>query len=81
LGELSSNKHTNPDLFTNPITRKAWQILSKATISRYDASDMMPGAVGTGSFWMGVLDFVSGIPLKRVLETIEDSANDAYSNK
>jgi alpha-glucoside transport system substrate-binding protein len=81
LGELSSNKNTNPALFTNPITRKAWHILSKATISRYDASDMMPGAVGTGSFWSGILDFVSGIPLKRVLETIEDSAKDAYSSK
>jgi alpha-glucoside transport system substrate-binding protein len=42
---------------------------------------MMPGAVGTGSFWSGVLDFVSGIPLKRVLETIEDSAKDTYSSK
>ena len=81
LGELSSNKNTDPDLYTNPITRKAWHILSNATISRYDASDMMPGAVGTGSFWSGVLDFVSGIPLKRVLETIEDSAIDAYSSK
>jgi alpha-glucoside transport system substrate-binding protein len=81
LGELSSNKNTNPALFTNPITRKAWHILSNATISRYDASDTMPGAVGTGSFWSGVLDFVSGIPLKKVLETIEDSAKDAYSSK
>ena len=81
LGELSSNKNTNPDLFTNPITRKAWHILSNATISRYDASDMMPGAVGNGSFWSGVLDFVSGIPLNKVLENIEDSAKDAYSSK
>ena len=81
LGELSSNKNTNPALFTNPITRKAWLILSNATISRYDASDMMPGAVGNGSFWSGVLDFVSGIPLNKVLETIEDSAKDAYSSK
>jgi len=81
LGELSSNKNTDPVLFTNPITRKAWQILSNATISMYDGSDMMPGAVGTGSFWTGVLDFVSGIPLNRVLDTIENSAEDAYSNK
>ncbi|UCF91563.1 MAG: carbohydrate ABC transporter substrate-binding protein [Desulfobacterales bacterium] len=80
LGELSSNKRTNPALFTNPVTRKAWDILSDATISRYDASDMMPGAVGTGSFWSGVLDFVSGIPLNRVLEKIEESAQDAYSS-
>jgi alpha-glucoside transport system substrate-binding protein len=78
LGELSSNKNTNPALFNNPIPRKAWDILSNATISKYDASDMMPAAVGAGSFWSGVLDFVSGIPLNKVLEMIEDSAKDAY---
>lgn len=78
LGELSSNKNTDPALFKNPITRKAWDILSNATISRYDASDMMPGAVGTGSFWSGILDYVSGMPLDRVLEMIERTAKDAY---
>lgn len=81
LGELSSNKNTDATLFTNPITRKAWDILSNATISRYDASDLMPGAVGTGSFWTGILDFVSGMPLDKVLEMIENSAQDAYSSK
>ena len=81
LGELSSNKDTNPAWFTNAITRKAWDILSTAEVSRYDGSDMMPSSVGTGSFWSGVLDYVSGIPLDTVLETIEASAVDAYSGK
>ena len=80
LGELSSNKNTNPALFTNPVTRKVWNILSNAAVTRYDASDMMPAAVGNGSFWSGVLDFVSGVPLTSVLETIEESAKDAYSD-
>ena len=79
LGELSANKQTDPTWFTNPITRKALQILSTARVSRYDASDMMPAAVGTGAFWSGVLDYVSGIPLDTVLETIEAVALDAYS--
>ena len=79
LGELSSNKNTDPELFTNPITHKAWDILSTAKVSRYDASDLMPAAVGNGSFWSGVLDFVSGVPLDKVLETIEVSAQDAYT--
>jgi len=78
LGELSSNKRTDPGWYTNPITRKAWDILSSAGVSRYDASDRMPAAVGTGTFWSGVLDYVSGIPLDTVLETIEESAVDAY---
>jgi alpha-glucoside transport system substrate-binding protein len=79
LGELSSNKRTDPEWYTNPVTRKAWDILSGAGVSRYDGSDMMPAAVGTGTFWSGVLDFVSGIPLDTVLETIEESAVDAYA--
>jgi alpha-glucoside transport system substrate-binding protein len=81
LGELSSIKDIDPDTFTNPITRKAWHLLANANTSRYDASDMMPAAVGTGSFWSGILDFVSGIPLTRVLETIDESAKDVYYSK
>jgi alpha-glucoside transport system substrate-binding protein len=38
----------------------------------------MPSAVGCGSFWTGILDYVSGVPLIKVLMTIETSALDAY---
>jgi alpha-glucoside transport system substrate-binding protein len=80
LGELSSNKNTDPSLYQNPITREAWNMLAGAKVARYDGSDMMPAAVGTGAFWSGVLDFVSGVPLDTVLETIEETAVDAYDN-
>jgi len=80
LGELSSNKNTNPSLYPNPIVEKTWHMLLNAKISRYDGSDMMPRAVGTGTFWTGILDYVSGIPLDTVLETIEESAVEAYAN-
>ncbi|HDK25519.1 MAG TPA: carbohydrate ABC transporter substrate-binding protein, partial [Candidatus Atribacteria bacterium] len=50
----------------------------EASTFRFDGSDLMPSAVGAGSFWTGVLDYVSGIPLKNVLMTIETSALDAY---
>jgi len=39
----------------------------------------MQAAVGTGAFWYGVLDYVSGVPLPTVLETIEETAIDAYA--
>lgn len=65
-------------IYTNPITRKAWDILLNAKVFRFDGSDLMPGAVGAGSFWQGVLDYVSGVPLDTVLETIEQSAVEAY---
>jgi len=80
LDELSSNKNTPAALYTNPIIKQAWRILAGAKIARYDGSDMMPRAVGTGSFWSGILDYVSGVPLDAVLQNIEASAEEAYSD-
>lgn len=34
---------------------------------------MMPGAVGTGTFWSGVVEYVAGEPVEEVLDTIEAS--------
>ena len=42
-------------------------------VVRYDGSDMMPGAVGTGTFWTGVVDYISDTPLDTVLEAIDKS--------
>jgi alpha-glucoside transport system substrate-binding protein len=33
----------------------------------------MPGAVGTGTFWSGIVDYVSGQELNPILEAIDDS--------
>ena len=32
-----------------------------------------PGAVGAGTFWTGMVDYVSGVSVDRVLDEIEDS--------
>lgn len=39
----------------------------------FDGSDLMPAEIGTGAFWTGVLDYLQGAPLARVLEEIEAS--------
>ncbi len=49
------------------------EILANADTFRFDGSDLMPGAVGAGSFWIGVVDFVSGTDLDTVLQAIDDS--------
>ncbi|KUK98155.1 MAG: Extracellular solute-binding protein family 1 [Atribacteria bacterium 34_868] len=38
----------------------------------------MPAAVGSGAFWTGILDYISGYPLPEVLAQIEAAAVDAY---
>ncbi len=82
LGEMAANKNIDPyEVYPDdPIARSAWKMLLEADSFRYDGSDMMPGAVGAGSFWTGVLDYVAGEPLDAVLEYIEDTAVDAYAD-
>ena len=78
LGKLSANKRVNSAVYPDDLTRKAAKILVNASTFRFDGSDLMPSAVGSGSFWTGILDYISGVPLKKVLMTIETSALDAY---
>lgn len=78
LGKLSANKRVNSSVYPDDLTRKAAKILVNASTFRFDGSDLMPSAVGSGSFWTGILDYISGVPLKKVLMTIETSALDAY---
>jgi len=78
LGKLAINKTVDPSIYPDPITAKAAGMLAEAETFRFDGSDLMPAAVGSGTFWTGVLDYVSGIPLDTVLESIEASAIDAY---
>ena len=35
-------------------------LVADATSVRFDASDLMPGEVGSGSFWKGMTDYFSG---------------------
>jgi len=78
LGKLGINKNVDPAVYPDPITARAAGMLADAEVFRFDGSDLMPAAVGSGTFWTGVLDYISGIPLDTVLEAIEASAVDAY---
>jgi len=78
LGKLSANRRVNPNAYPDDLTRKAARILASAETFRFDGSDLMPAAVGSGSFWSGVLDYVGGEELDSVLERIEEVAVEAY---
>jgi len=45
------------------------QTLLNASIVRFDGSDLMPGAVGSGTFWKAMTDYVSGqVDIDKALE-------------
>ncbi len=78
LGKLATNVNVDPGIYPDKLTSQAAEILKGAEIFRFDASDLMPAAVGSGAFWKGVLDYVAGVSLDKVLADIEAAAVAAY---
>ena len=73
-GAISPHKDSSLDWYKDPVTKKVAEMIQNATSFRFDGSDLMPGAVGAGSFWKSMTDFVSGsIDLDTALKQIDAS--------
>lgn len=73
-GAISPHNDSDLDWYGDPVTRKVAETLKNATAFRFDGSDLMPGAVGAGSFWKSMTDYVSGsIDLDTALQQIDAS--------
>jgi alpha-glucoside transport system substrate-binding protein len=59
-GFLTPFKGVNLEAYGNDTLRGEGKILSEATTFRFDGSDLMPGKIGAGSFWTGMVDYVGG---------------------
>ncbi len=59
--------------YPNAIERSLAEALVNAKVFRFDASDLMPAAVGAGSFWDGIVDWVNGKSLDATLADIQRS--------
>ena len=60
-GVISANKGLDPALAGSDLGRTSIEILqNEDTIFRFDGSDLMPAAVGTSSFWTGMVDWITG---------------------
>ena len=72
-GFLTPFKSVNTANYANDTLKKQGDILLDATTFRFDASDLMPGAVGAGSFWTGMVDYAGGKDAAEVAAEIEQS--------
>ncbi len=73
-GAIAVQKDASLDWYGDPVTRNVAEMIQNATSFRFDASDLMPGAVGAGSFWKSMTDYVSGtIDLDTALKQIDES--------
>jgi alpha-glucoside transport system substrate-binding protein len=73
-GAISPHLDSSLDWYSTEIDRKVAETLLSADSVRFDASDLMPGEVGAGSFWKAMTDYVSGsVDLDTALQEIDDS--------
>jgi alpha-glucoside transport system substrate-binding protein len=72
-GFLTPHKGVNLEAYLNDTLRGQGQILIDATTFRFDGSDLMPGGVGAGSFWTGMVDYTGGKAAQQVADEIQAS--------
>jgi alpha-glucoside transport system substrate-binding protein len=72
-GVIAPMNDASLDWYSNDVDRKIAKAVQNAKTIRFDGSDLMPGAVGAGSFWKGMTDYVSGtVPLDAAAKGIQD---------
>lgn len=71
-GFLTPYSAVNPAVFPTDAQRAMNDILLGATTFRFDGSDLMPGEIGAGAFWTGMVDYVGGADAADVAQAIQD---------
>lgn len=72
-GFLTPYKGVNVDTYANDTLKKQGRILLDATTFRFDGSDLMPGKIGAGAFWTGMVDYTGGKSAKEVGDDIQNT--------
>jgi alpha-glucoside transport system substrate-binding protein len=72
-GFLTPHTGVNTETYGDSTLRKMGEILLGADTFRFDGSDLMPGAVGAGTFWTGMVDYAGGKDAAEVAADIQAS--------
>jgi alpha-glucoside transport system substrate-binding protein len=73
-GGISPHQDSSLDWYATDIDSRIAEILLNAETVRFDASDLMPAEVGTGTFWTAMVDYIGGqLTLDEALQEIDDS--------
>lgn len=71
-GFLTPHTGVNPEVYASDTLRAQGEILQNATTFRFDGSDLMPGEIGAGAFWTGMVDYTTGTPAADVAAAIQE---------
>ena len=70
---LTPNLKADFGLLTDPLEAQFATILKSTEVFRFDASDLMPSAVGAGTFWTEMVKWVTGQSTEDTAKNIDDS--------
>jgi alpha-glucoside transport system substrate-binding protein len=70
---MTPNKNADPSLVVDPLERTFAELLVNSDVFRFDGSDLMPSAVGAGTFWTESVAWVTGKSTEDALTAIEGS--------
>lgn len=72
-GFLTAHKGVDASAYATDALRKQGEILVNATTFRFDASDLMPGAIGAGAFWTEMTAFANGQDAQATADNIQSA--------
>lgn len=73
-GWVSANTGLDPENLATEFDKLSYEILADPNaVIRFDASDLMPGEVGAGTFWTGMVNWFTGADTQEVVDQIENS--------
>ncbi len=70
-GFLTPHSGVNTALYSSDTSKALGDVLLNATTFRFDASDLMPGEIGAGAFWTGMVDYSTGADAADVAKGIQ----------
>lgn len=70
-GAMFPGKDADPAWYKSATDAKIAGFVANATTFRFDGSDLMPSAVGAGTFWTGMTNLVTGSDIDTVVKEID----------
>lgn len=70
-GELSPHLDLDIEAIEDPVARQLSELQLSADVFRFDGSDLMPGAVGAGSFWTEATAWIVGGSTEDFVNNVE----------
>jgi alpha-glucoside transport system substrate-binding protein len=73
-GAISAHKTATQDMYGSAVDWGVAELVAQASSFRFDGSDLMPGEVGSGTFWEQMVSYVAGgTDLDAALQAIDAS--------